>query len=72
MSASDRLAASLDRSTLLALTVAVASGDGGAVSVTGTGADDPNTGFAVTAAEARPVALAGAERTRGVATGDCT
>ncbi|MFF0657218.1 MarP family serine protease [Micromonospora tulbaghiae] len=35
-------------------------------------ADDPNTGFAVTAAEARPVALAGAERTRGVATGDCT
>ncbi|MEU5937590.1 MarP family serine protease [Micromonospora sp. NPDC047548] len=35
-------------------------------------ADDPNTGFAVTAAEARPVALAGAERTRGVGTGDCT
>ncbi|MBO4162069.1 MULTISPECIES: MarP family serine protease [Micromonospora] len=35
-------------------------------------ADDPNTGFAVTAEEARPVALAGAERTRGVATGDCT
>ncbi|MEV4543075.1 MarP family serine protease [Micromonospora echinaurantiaca] len=35
-------------------------------------ADDPNTGFAVTAAEARPVALAGAERTRGVATGKCT
>ncbi|MBY8875449.1 MarP family serine protease [Micromonospora sp. PLK6-60] len=35
-------------------------------------ADDPNTGFAVTAAEARPVALAGAERTRAVATGDCT
>ncbi|SCF34714.1 Colicin V production protein [Micromonospora mirobrigensis] len=35
-------------------------------------ADDPNTGFAVTAAEARPVAQAGAERTRGVATGECT
>ncbi|MDH6461495.1 MarP family serine protease [Micromonospora purpureochromogenes] len=35
-------------------------------------ADDPNTGFAVTAAEARSVALAGAERTRGVGTGDCT
>ncbi|WP_089004921.1 MarP family serine protease [Micromonospora viridifaciens] len=35
-------------------------------------ADDRNTGFAVTAAEARPVALAGAERTRAVGTGDCT
>ncbi|MGN9801806.1 MarP family serine protease [Micromonospora sp. L32] len=35
-------------------------------------ADDPNTGFAVTAAEARSVALEGAERTRGVGTGDCT
>ncbi|SCL21073.1 Colicin V production protein [Micromonospora nigra] len=35
-------------------------------------ADDPNTGFAVTAAEARPVALAGAESTRGVGTGECT
>lgn len=35
-------------------------------------ADDPNTGFAVTAAEARPVALAGAERNRQVATGECT
>ncbi|MFY1596909.1 MarP family serine protease [Micromonospora sp. WMMD737] len=35
-------------------------------------ADDPNTGFAVTAAEARPVALAGAERTRSVGTGECT
>lgn len=35
-------------------------------------ADDPNTGFAVTAAEARPVALAGAERTRPVGTGECT
>ncbi|WP_091452927.1 MarP family serine protease [Micromonospora inyonensis] len=35
-------------------------------------ADDPNTGFAVTAEEARPVALAGAERTRAVDTGDCT
>ncbi|MEU6074948.1 MarP family serine protease [Micromonospora sp. NPDC047074] len=34
--------------------------------------DDPNTGFAVTAAEARPVALAGAERTRSVGTGECT
>jgi S1-C subfamily serine protease len=33
---------------------------------------DPNTGFAVTAAEARPVALAGAERTREVGTGECT
>ncbi|GAA2714743.1 MarP family serine protease [Micromonospora olivasterospora] len=35
-------------------------------------ADDPHTGFAVTAAEARPVALAGAERTRAVGTGKCT
>ncbi|MFI7431117.1 MarP family serine protease [Micromonospora sp. NPDC049836] len=35
-------------------------------------ADDPNTGFAVTAGEARPVALAGAERTRAVGTGECT
>ncbi|WP_446217397.1 MarP family serine protease [Micromonospora sp. IBHARD004] len=35
-------------------------------------ADDPNTGFAVTAAEARPVALAGAERTRAIGTGECT
>ncbi|MCM0675768.1 MarP family serine protease [Micromonospora phytophila] len=35
-------------------------------------ADDPNTGFAVTAAEARPAALAGAERTRAVGTGECT
>lgn len=35
-------------------------------------ADDPNTGFAVTAEEARPVALAGAERTQEVGTGDCT
>ncbi|GIM83383.1 MarP family serine protease [Salinispora arenicola] len=35
-------------------------------------ADDPNTGFAVTAAEARPVALAGAARIRGVGTGECT
>ncbi|WP_200210212.1 MarP family serine protease [Micromonospora coerulea] len=35
-------------------------------------ADDPNTGFAVTAAEARSVALAGAERTRAVGTGECT
>lgn len=35
-------------------------------------ADDPNTGFAVTSAEARPVALAGAQRTRSVGTGECT
>lgn len=35
-------------------------------------ADDPNTGFAVTAAEARSVALAGAESVRGVSTGECT
>ncbi|MBO4204998.1 MarP family serine protease [Micromonospora echinofusca] len=35
-------------------------------------ADDPNTGFAVTAAEARPVAVAGVERTRAVGTGNCT
>ena len=35
-------------------------------------ADDPNTGFAVTAEEARPVALAGAERTGEVGTGECT
>ncbi|SCL14827.1 Colicin V production protein [Micromonospora rhizosphaerae] len=35
-------------------------------------ADDPNTGFAVTADEARPVALAGAERNRAVGTGECT
>lgn len=35
-------------------------------------ADDPNTGFAVTAAEARPVATAGVERTRAVGTGNCT
>ncbi|MEK8109048.1 MarP family serine protease [Micromonospora sp. M12] len=34
--------------------------------------DDPNIGFAVTAAEARPVALAGAERNRQVGTGECT
>jgi S1-C subfamily serine protease len=35
-------------------------------------ADDRSTGFAVTAAEARPVATAGTERTRATATGDCT
>ena len=35
-------------------------------------ADDPNTGFAVTAAEARSVALAGAQRTRATGTGECT
>jgi S1-C subfamily serine protease len=34
-------------------------------------ADDKNTGFALTAAEAAPVARAGATRTRGVRTGDC-
>ena len=34
-------------------------------------ADDPKTGFAVTAKEARPMATAGAERTRGVGTRDC-
>ena len=35
-------------------------------------ADDRNTGFAVTAAEARPIATAGVERTRVTTTGDCT
>ncbi|MFX0591289.1 MarP family serine protease [Melissospora conviva] len=35
-------------------------------------ADDPNTGFAVTATEAQPVAKAGAGRTRAVETGKCT
>ncbi|MFC7550291.1 MarP family serine protease [Plantactinospora sp. GCM10030261] len=35
-------------------------------------ADDPNTGFAVTAAEAAPVATAGAANTRATGTGDCT
>jgi S1-C subfamily serine protease len=34
-------------------------------------ADDPNTGFAVTAEEAAPVATAGRQRTRATATGDC-
>lgn len=34
-------------------------------------ADDRNTGFAVTADEAAPVATVGAERTRSAATGDC-
>ncbi|MBL7261865.1 MarP family serine protease [Paractinoplanes lichenicola] len=34
-------------------------------------ADDKNTGFALTAAEAAPVAQAGAARTRGVRTGEC-
>ncbi|WP_097317539.1 MarP family serine protease [Paractinoplanes atraurantiacus] len=34
-------------------------------------ADDKNTGFALTAAEAAPVASAGVSRTRGVKTGDC-
>jgi S1-C subfamily serine protease len=35
-------------------------------------ADDPNTGFAVTADEARPVAAAGVEGTRATSTGNCT
>ncbi|MGW0431882.1 MarP family serine protease [Micromonospora sp. NPDC003197] len=35
-------------------------------------ADDPNTGFAVTAAEARSVAEVGTERTAGTGTGNCT
>ena len=34
-------------------------------------ADDKNTGFALTADEAAPVAEAGSDRTRGVRTGDC-
>jgi S1-C subfamily serine protease len=34
-------------------------------------ADDKNTGFALTAKEAAPVASAGLERTRGVSTSDC-
>ncbi|MCO8274508.1 MarP family serine protease [Actinoplanes sp. TRM 88003] len=34
-------------------------------------ADDKNTGFALTAKEAAPVAQAGESRTRGVRTGDC-
>lgn len=34
-------------------------------------ADDPNTGFAVTADEAAPVAAAGAERVRATGTGAC-
>ena len=34
-------------------------------------ADDPNTGFAVTSEEAAPVAAAGRDRTREVATGRC-
>jgi S1-C subfamily serine protease len=34
-------------------------------------ADDPNTGFAVTANEAAPVAAAGAERVRAAGTGTC-
>lgn len=35
-------------------------------------ADDPNTGFAVTAAEAAPVASSGASSTRATGTGECT
>ncbi|BCB80369.1 MarP family serine protease [Phytohabitans flavus] len=35
-------------------------------------ADDRNTGFAVTAQEAAPVATAGQSRTRATTTGDCT
>jgi S1-C subfamily serine protease len=34
-------------------------------------ADDQNTGFAVTAAEAAPVAAAGSSRTEGTGTGEC-
>jgi S1-C subfamily serine protease len=34
-------------------------------------ADDPNTGFAVTADEAGPAARAGRQRTRGTGTGNC-
>jgi S1-C subfamily serine protease len=34
--------------------------------------DDPDTGFALTADEAAPVATAGADRTEAVGTGDCT
>jgi S1-C subfamily serine protease len=34
-------------------------------------ADDPNTGFAITAEEAAPVALAGQSRIQAANTGDC-
>jgi S1-C subfamily serine protease len=34
-------------------------------------ADDPNTGFAVTAGEAAPIAEVGLQRTRRAATGEC-
>jgi hypothetical protein len=34
-------------------------------------ADDRNTGFALTASEAAPIARSGATRTHGVQTGDC-
>ena len=35
-------------------------------------ADDPETGFALTAAEAAPVADAGRQRTDATSTGDCS